>query len=59
MPKKKLPKKIFVHREGEGEDEYLMINEDIQDAADMFSTKLVGTYRLEATSIVTGIAKIE
>jgi len=50
---KKLPKKVYVHREWDGDDWYLVADEKLADAADKDEKRTVGVYELVETLTVT------
>lgn len=58
-PKDKFPSEIFVsiENEGQGEDEYKLINETAEDAAEVNNPKEVGHYILQ--DVVTVEAEIK
>lgn len=56
---KKYPKTIFVYRDNEGtEDEFFMVCEKIEEAAEVDNSRIVGVYELKQTGTVTATVNI-
>ena len=56
---KKLPKRIFVKREIDGELEYLCADEDIQNLSEKDETLTVGEYQLKTTHKLVNLTKLD
>ena len=53
MAKEKFPKKLYVYREQDGKDTYLLCYETPRECADLQEDRLVGIYELTGTGTVT------
>lgn len=54
----KLPEKIFVVREGDGDDEFLNVSENIESFAEMGEKQIVGVYQLVENLEVEGTIEV-
>lgn len=50
--KGKLPKKLYVYREQDGDDAYLLCYETLRECADLQENRQVGIYELTSTGFV-------
>lgn len=55
---KKLPKTVFVKREGAGEDEFLSISEDVEFLVEIGETAKIGEYILKQENDYKGIVQL-
>ena len=57
---KKYPKTIFVYRDNEGtEDEFFMVCEKIEEAAELNKSRIIGLYELKGTGLVKTKVELE
>ena len=54
----KFPKTIFVSVEGEGDNEFFQVHEDVASVAEVNVDKKVGVYELVKTAVVTTKAEL-
>ncbi len=59
MAKEKFPKKLYVYKEKDGEDTYLLCYETPRECADLQEDRLVGIYELVATGKVAVSVDVE